>query len=155
MLARAVGDDALAVLGQRVLLRDPAHARERPVLLVVAVDQEVVRAIAQGHEARSELGHLAVSAFLELGALLVGKRPFRVPCIDVDPAGFVGDRHPGVAEVSFTGHGRGRDRVRRQHELGDAPVQVLSVRPARAADHEADLVLEDRELRHRVVAQPA
>src|SRR6185369_1918581 len=94
---RPVGDQALAVLRQRVMLGDAAHSGERAVLLLLAVEEIVVGAVAQRHVARPELGELAVAALLEARALLLGERPLGMPGVGVDPARFVVDRHPGVA----------------------------------------------------------
>src|SRR5215813_244125 len=56
VLAGAVGDQALAVLGERVLLGNALHACEGAVLLVLAVDQVIVASVSQRDIARTELG---------------------------------------------------------------------------------------------------
>src|SRR5580765_8419134 len=68
VLPRAIRDQALAVLRQRVLLGDAAHTGERAVFLLLAVEEIVVGTVAQCHVARPELGELAVAALLETRA---------------------------------------------------------------------------------------
>ena len=154
MLLRAIRDAALAVLDHRVLLGHAAHAGEADVLLVDAVDQVFVGAVADRNEVRIHLRDHAV-AFLELRDLLLAERAIRIPRIGVDPAVLVVDRHPGVAEVGLAGQRGGRGAVRGQRELRAAPVAHAIVGAARATHDEADLVLEDREQRQRILADPA
>src|SRR5262245_55896775 len=75
VLAGAVGNQALAVLGERVLLGNALHAREGAVLLVLAVDQVIIASVSQRDIAWAELGELPVTALLELRALVDRERP--------------------------------------------------------------------------------
>src|SRR6266404_3068118 len=84
VFARSIEDDALAVLCERVLLGDAFHTGKAAVFLVLAVDQVVVRAVAQRNVARAELGELAEAAFLEAAAFFRGQRAIWVPCVGED-----------------------------------------------------------------------
>src|SRR5262245_36352633 len=96
MLAGSIGDESLALLRHLVLLRYAAHARKGAMLLLVAVDEIVVRTIAHGDVSTPHLRHLAVSAPLQQGAFLRAERPVGLPGIHVNPAGLVRDRHPEI-----------------------------------------------------------
>jgi hypothetical protein len=75
VIARAVGDEALAVLDGGVLFGNAFDSGEARGLLRDAVDQVVVAAVADRQIAGPELGELAVAAFLELRPLRGRDRP--------------------------------------------------------------------------------
>ena len=96
-----------------------------------------------------------VEAAVELCALGVGKGPFRLPAVGVDPARLVVDRHPALPVVDLAGKRRGRVGVIGHQELRDAPVEIGSVGLAAPADHEADVMAQHLELRPGIVLHPA
>ena len=154
MLQAAIGDAPLAFLDHRVLFGDAAHARIGDVLLVLAVDQIIVGAIAYGNEIRIDFGNHAMAA-AEFLDFVLRQRPIRIPGIGIDPAIFIVDRHPCVAEMRFARQRRRRCTVRWQSELRAAPIAHAMIGTPRAANHETHVVIDDQELRQRVLANPA
>ena len=153
MLARAVGDQALAILHHGVLFRHTAHAGEGAMALLFAVDGVIVGAIAQRHIVGTDFADHAV-ADRELGALHVGERTIRIPRVGVNPALGIGDRHPGLALIVLARQCVRRQAVIRREVLADAPVQVVAIGDARCTSGESRCVLDKTKLRQGIIAHP-
>jgi hypothetical protein len=154
MLPGAVLDRALAVLDGGVLLAHTHDACEALALLLRAVEHVVVADVAQRHVVGVDLGVQAEALDVFL-ALRIGERPVGQPAVGVDPAVHVIDRHPALAVIDVARESDRHQRVVGHQELGDAPVLVGRVGLARRADDQPGVVARNRELRPRVVHQPA
>src|SRR5260370_502048 len=110
MLAGAVGDRALAVLYGRVLLGHALDAGVALGLLQLAVDQIVVRLVAQRHVVLVDFGDHTVAGSIGL-ALGLRQRTLRIPGIGVDPSIGIGDGDKALAENTFARHRAVSDAV--------------------------------------------
>ena len=153
MLARAVGDQALAVLHHGVLFRHTAHAGEGAMALLFAVDGVIVGAIAQRHIVGTDFADHAVTHG-KLGALRISERAIWIPRVGVNPALGIGDRHPGLALIVLARQCVRRQAVIRREVLADAPVQVVAIGDARCTSGESRCVLDKTKLRQRIIAHP-
>src|SRR6266850_8067226 len=126
MLARPVRDEALAVLDARILLGDPADAREGAELLVDAVDQVLVVTIAEGNPPLIHRGVHALPGAQPL-ALGLGQGTLRIPRVAIDPAPLVGDGDPCLPMVVLAGEGIGSEPVIGLQKMADSPVERAAV----------------------------
>ena len=154
MFAAAVGDRALAVLHRGVLLGDALDAGVAFRLLQLAVDQVVVRLVAQRHIIVVDLGDHAVAAVIGV-ALGLRQRPFRIPGIGVDPAIGIGDGNKTLAENALARHRARRIGMHRHQKLRDAPVDIVAAGEPSARDRQPRLVRIDLDHRARVLGDPA
>src|SRR5215216_1113694 len=154
MFAGAVGDRALAVLHRGVLFRHALDAGVAVGLLQLAIDQIIVRLVAQRNIILVDLRHHAVAAVIAI-ALGLRQRTFRIPGIGVDPAAGIGHRNEALAENVLTRHRARRIGMHRHQELGDAPVDVVGASQPPAGDRQAGLVRIDLDYRARVFGDPS
>src|ERR1700688_3578352 len=103
MLAGAVGDRALAVLHRGVLLGHALDAGIALCLLQLAVDQVVVRLVAQRNIIVVDLRYHAIAAVIGV-ALGFRQRTLRIPGIGIDPAIGIGDGNETLAEDALARH---------------------------------------------------
>src|ERR1700677_3620756 len=123
-----IGDQPLAVLDARVLLRHTVYTRVVFVSLLGTVDKIVVLAPAEGNVVRIHL-RMHTRTPSETIPLGVAQRPVRIPGVVVNPARRVVDRYPALAMVVLAGESiRGQAMVRHQ-KLADAPVVLAGIAP--------------------------
>src|ERR1700733_4695682 len=142
MLAGAVGDRSLAVLHRGVLFRDALDAGIAFGLLQLAIDQIVVRLVAQRNIILVDLRDHAVAAAIEI-AFGWRQRALRIPGIGVDPAMGVGHRDKALAENALARHRARRIGMYWHQELRDAPVDIVAAGEAAARDREPGVMRLD------------
>ena len=154
MFAGAVGDRPLAVLHGGVLFGHALDAGVAIGLLQLAIDQIVVRLVAQRNIILVDLRHHAVAAVIAV-ALGLRQRALRIPGIGEDPAIGIGHRNEALAENILAGHRARRIGMHRHQELGDAPVDIVGAGQPPARDRQAGLVRIDLDHRARVFGDPS
>ncbi len=157
MFQSAIGNAPSACPDHRVLFgRNAAHARIRNVLLILAIDQIIVGAIADGNEIRVDLRQSRHDRSLNFSISSCDQRPIGIPRHRCRSSKFRRRSAPRCNRRWVSpGSVEGVVLCDGSSELRAAPVAHQPIVPARAANHETDVVIDDRELRQRVLADPA